>query len=238
MAGPCEVDYLHQLSPEGKLVREPISVLAAFQDTPYATLLEMLKWPYKRDVPADWAMVPQDVRSLAYDPLHTNSVKVLSRDLAAEFPLFKPGHLLISIRNMNVLAMLDPESGKVAWAARGPWFAQHDAQFLDNGRLLLFDNLGIARGSRVLEYDPRTQAFPWFYDGAPGAPFYSAERGLCQRLPNGNTLIVNSEGNELVEVTAAKEIVWSSTTDSYITTGRRYSPEQLEFLDGDVHARP
>lgn len=234
IATPCEVDYLLRLSPEGKLLREPIAILAAFQDTPYAALLDALKWPVKRHKRPEGSTAPHvgTYDYLLRDPLHTNSVKLLGRDLAAKFPLFKAGHVLLSIRDMSVLAMLDPESGKVVWAARGPWYAQHDAQFLANGHLLLYDNLGVAMGSRVLEFDPQTQAIPWHYAGAAGAPFFSSERGACQRLPNGNTLIVNSEGGELIEVTRDEQIVWSSYADGYITTARRYSAEQLPFLDG------
>lgn len=84
----------------------------------------------------------------------------------------------------------------------------------------------------------QNQAVPWVFGGTPGMQFYSSERGLCQRLRNGNTLVVNSEENEMIEATAAQEIVWSCTLDSYLTTARRYSREELTFLDGDVQARP
>ena len=239
IAAHCEVDYLVVLSPEGKPLREPVPILEAFQDTPYAALLDALKWPIKRHTRLNGSTAPHVSHEfMARDPLHTNSVKVLGSGLAAKFPLFKAGHVLLSIRDMSSLAMLDPESGKVVWAARGSWYAQHDAQFLDNGHLLLYDNLGVAIGSRVLEYDPQTQAFPWFYAGAPDAPFYSSERGACQRLPNGNTLIANSEGGEMIEVTQGHEIVWSSYVDGYITTARRFTSEQLPFLDGGQRVRP
>jgi hypothetical protein len=135
--------------------------------------------------------------------------------------------------------VLDPDSGKVVWAARGPWHAQHDPSFLDNGHLLLFDNLGAPRGSRVLEFDPRTQAFPWVYPGANGTPFFSKIRGMSQRLPNGNTLIVNSDGGEVFEVTAGQEVVWSCSCGlEELNRARRYTPEQLPFLKGDPRARP
>jgi hypothetical protein len=227
------------LSPDGKLLREPISILTAFLDTPYAALFDSVKWPVKTHRPPGGSTAPHiGYDYMMRDPLHTNSVRLLEGDLAAKFPLFKAGHMLVSIRDMGVLAMLDPESGKIVWAARGTWYAQHDAQFLDNGHLLLYDNLGVALGSRVLEYDPQTQAIPWSYAGVPAAPFYSSERGACQRLPNGNTLITNSEGGEMIEVTPDQEIVWSSIVDGYVTTAQRYSAEQLPFLDGGQRARP
>jgi hypothetical protein len=230
---PTIIDWLLMLSPEGKLLREPVSILGAFQDTPYAVLLDGLKWPFKRHVSPGGSTAAARIYEFGgHDPLHTNSVRVLDRNLATRFPLFKAGQVLLSIRSINVLAMLDPESGKIVWATRGPWYAQHDAQFLDNGHLLLYDNLGVAMGSRVLEYDPQTQAFPWSYGGPQGAEFFTSERGACQRFPNGNTLVVNSEAGEMIEVSRDYEVVWSSFADSYVTTARRYTAEELPFLEG------
>jgi hypothetical protein len=42
----------------------------------------------------------------------------------------------------------------------------------------------------------------------------------------------------MAEATSDKEIVWSFSADSYITTARRYAREQLSFLDGGLRARP
>ena len=153
--------------------------------------------------------------------------------------MFKPGQILISPRHLDAVAVLDPDSGKVIWAARGPWRAQHDPSFLDNGHILLFDNLGSPAGSRVLEYDPATTAFPWEYPGEKGKPFFSRIRGMCQRLPNGNTLIVSSDEGEAFEVTPGREIVWSCSTGGIeFNRARRYTPEQLPFLKGVQLARP
>jgi hypothetical protein len=105
--------------------------------------------------------------------------------------------------------------------------------------LLLFDNLGALGGSRVLELDPNTMAFPWMYPGETGKSFFSQIRGLCQRLPNGNTLIVNSVGCEVFEVTPQREIVWSCSTGQVtLNRARRYTPDRVRFLKGDQRARP
>ena len=145
---------------------------------------------------------------------------------------------MISVRQMDAIAVVDTGSHSVVWAVRGPWQAQHDPRFLDNGHLLLFDNLGAARGSRILEYDPQTQAVPWSYSGERGSSFFNAERGMCQRLPNGNTLIVDSNHGELLEVTPAKELVWSRNTHVHLPFARRYSSDQVEFLKESRRPRP
>lgn len=232
-------DYLVVLSSDGKPLREPISIMAAFQNSPYAAYLATLDAAtVKHKRPAGSTAPHLDVDLLRSDPLHPNSVGVLHRDLAAKFPNFKAGHALISLRNLSVIAMLNPEERTIEWAARGPWYAQHDAQFLGNGHLLIFDNLGSPHGSRVLEYDPQTGAFPWSYDGEGNRRFFSSERAMSQRLANGNTLIVSSEEGELIEVTYDKKVVWTCSLGGYVTTARRYSAEQLTFLDGGQRARP
>lgn len=237
---PCMIDFVDVITPEGKRIKR-ISLLEAFEDTPYAALfgkLERPRIPGKMSpAAARTAFFTDDVRRR--DVLHANAVKVLRGALAPKFPLFKAGQLLVSPRHLDAIAVIDPDSEKVVWAARGPWQAQHDPSFLDNGHLLLFDNLGSQRGSRVLEYDPQTQAFPWMYPDEKGKPFLSEIRGMCQRLPNGNTLIVNSVGGEVWEVTPDREVVWScSVGHTELYRARRYTAEQLPFLKGGSRARP
>lgn len=235
---PCLIDRIVLLSPDGEELCKPISVLSAIQKSHYNVLLASLEPRTKRHTPPAGSTAPLFSHSpLDWDALHTNCVRVLRSDMAASFPGFQAGQVLLSMRNLNLIAMLDVAERRVVWAARGPWLAQHDPQFLDNGRLLLFDNLGSPHGSRVLEYDVQTQAMPWCYGGDASHDLYTSERGMSQRLPNGNTFVVNSEGGEMIEVTPEKEVVWYYSLDRFITTARRYSADQLPFLD-DASARP
>jgi hypothetical protein len=159
--------------------------------------------------------------------------------------------VLLSLRSPSALAVLDPRTHAVVWAARGVWRHQHDAQFLDNGRLLLLDNLGSPKGSRVLEYDPLTQATPWWWGGERASAFTTTFRGTTQRLGNGNTLVVDSDERRIMEVTAGKELVWEwfcpvgpvgtgqkAPEMLHLTGARRYRPAELTFLGGDARARP
>jgi hypothetical protein len=235
---PWQVDDLLLISPEGKELRKPIPILEALHKSPFAPLLSPLEKPRTSAAQPALTMPHFDDLLRKQDVMHTNTVRVLNRSLAAKFPAFKAGQVLVTIRKLDALVVLDPQTETVVWAARGPWRAQHDAQFLDNGRLLLFDNLGSPAGSRVLEYDPSTQAFPWSYPGDDSPALFTSQRGMCQRLPNGNTLIVNSEGAEVLEVTPGKEVVWSCSLPGFIATARRYSPQQVPFLKGGPRARP
>lgn len=237
---PCMVDFVDVISPEGKR-KKRIPLLEAIHDSPYSTLLCPLERPrMSGDSKSAGAEVPPFVEEeRRRDVLHANAVKVLSRTLAPKFPLFKAGQLLISLRQLDTLAVLDPASGKIEWAAKGPWKAQHDPTFLENGRLLLFDNFGSPLGSRVLEYHPQTQAFPWSYPGETGKQFFTKFRGTSQRLPNGNTLIVSSLNGEVFEVTPNREVVWScSFGHTVLCRARRYTLEELPFLREDQHVYP
>ncbi len=234
---PCLVDYLTLLSPAGVVLKR-ISILDALRDSPYRPLLSALERSAQPGGPADVPASPAADDTRRRDVLHMNCVRVLTRRLAPAFPLFRAGQVLISLRHLDTIAVVDTERGSVVWAARGPWRSQHDPMFLDNGHLLLFDNLGSPAESRVLEYDPQTQAFPWSYSGEGGVPFTTVDRGMSQRLPNGNTLIVNSWGGEILEVTQDKELVWYCPRHRFVASARRYGPGELHFLEGGTRARP
>jgi hypothetical protein len=236
---PVLVDSLIALTPDGKLKGEPISVLQAFRDSPYAALLQSLEpaKPKEGEHAGPLTVKRFEDETRKRDALHTNTVKVLTPATARAFPQAKAGQLLITLRNLDAVAVVDPEQRSVVWAARGPWQAPHDAQVLDSGNLLLFDNQGIPKGSRVLEYDPRRQAFPWVYAGENWGPFFTSERGLCQRLPNGNTLAVNSIGGEILEVTRDKEVVWSYTPHRFVAYAHRFTTAEVPFLPAGVKPR-
>ncbi len=181
LPSPYIADALVQLSPEGQELKT-LPILEAFRKSPYALMVSLIAKGLAPEsaTPGDEFSPPPitiSARGMASDPfskgdfIHANSVQVLSQDLASKFPLFKPGQVLISLRNLDILAVVDVDAGSVVWAARGIWRLQHDPRFLKNGHLLLFDNNGSKKGCRVLEYDPIRQAIPWAYDGENPTPF-------------------------------------------------------------------
>jgi hypothetical protein len=248
---PYVADSLVVLSPDGQEL-ESIPIEVAFRDSAYSFLLSTAI--AEQAIPKDPAQLKSSFEAFVQpakgDLFHTNSVKVLTPARARQFPLLRPGQVLISLRGLHALAVLDMRKRSVVWAALGPWRIQHDAHFLDNGHLLLFDNHGWDKGCRVIEYDPVTQAIPWVYSEPGSALFHAAFRGMAQHLPNGNTLIVDPDNRRLLEVTRGKQLVWENfcrwpPAGSHqqagaraITGARRYSAEELTFLKGVARARP
>jgi outer membrane protein assembly factor BamB len=181
-------DFVTVLGPRGD-VRRRISLLQAFERSPYAKLL--------RRMPRDG------------DIFHTNTLEVLDGRYAARDPAFRKGNLLISVLKLDTLAVLDPERQTIVWARTGGWRRQHQPTFVDGGHLLVFDNTGAGPGrSRVLELDPLTGRTLWQYGGTPGVDLFSKTLGSCQRLPNGDTLITESENGRALEVTRDGRVVW------------------------------
>ncbi len=183
-------DFLVVLEPvEGSFheVRR-VSLLDAFAGTPFAPLIAE--------------------RRRTGDVFHANTVEVFDGSLAGRSPLYAAGNVLVSLREIDTVAILDPASGKVIWARRGPWIGQHQPTLLPSGRLLLFDNRGFRGFSRVVEVDPAGGDLVPVWAGDPPSAFYSEQAGSCQRLANGDTLITESEHARAFEVTPEGEVVW------------------------------
>ncbi len=117
----------------------------------------------------------------------------------------------------------------------GSLHRQHHPTLLENGNILLFDN-GQQR-SQIVEIDPLTFEVVWRY--APKGGFLSRFRGSAQRLPNGNTLITESDRGYVFEVSPDHEIVWRYANPDVQPDGlriaiwrmTRFERDDLSFLD-------
>ena len=188
---PIFEDYITIMNPQGQIIKS-VSILKCFLNSEYRPLL---------------------LRSLAsgyepYDPFHTNSLEVLDGSLAGRFPMFKEGDILLSVSHLNAIAIADIEKETITWALTGLWDHSHDGRLLANGNIMLFDNHGNYGKSKVIEFNPLTKQLVWTYKGSNDDPIYSKVLGANQRLPNGNTLIIESTYGRTIEVTSQNEIVW------------------------------
>jgi hypothetical protein len=193
LRSPRIEDYLVVLSPDGEELKK-VALVPAVARSAYRHLLHTL---------GGYGLG---------DPLHANGVDFITPEAAANFAFGEAGQALLSFREPGAIAVLDLESEEIVWAARGVWIAQHDPDILPNGNILLFDNHGnFARPegrSRVIEFNPRSMEIVWSYSGTSERPLDSTIRSSQQRLANGNTLITESNGGRLLEVTPEGEIAW------------------------------
>lgn len=185
---PILEDFVSVLDADGNETHR-LSLLEAFERSPF------------RDV---WRTQPKR----SGDIFHTNSIEVLDGRFAGRAPWLKAGNLLLSMLEFDCVAVVDPQTETVVMAWQDGFRKQHDPRILDDGGLLLFDNRGLGEASRVLEVDPATLRPVWSYVGTPERPFYSETCGAAARLPNGNTLITESDYGRAFEVTRDGEIVW------------------------------
>ncbi len=147
-----------------------------------------------------------------HDPHHSNTIIWLDGSLADRFPEFRRDNVLVSVRNTSQLVVVDMKERKVVWALKGPWARQHEPNLLENGNVLLFDNMGARpaeQRARILEFSLASAEIVWSYDGRPGKrKLRSTTEGSVLRLPNGNTLITDSNQARVIEITPEKRVVW------------------------------
>ena len=113
------------------------------------------------------------------------------------------------------------------------------------GHLLAFNNRERSGSSMVVElivpadasgnytlatgtaYEPSSPTWSYAASG-----FYSNHLGGCQRLANGNTLIVESTSGRIFEVTSAGEVVWDHRPGGEIVRALRYEKDDAGLIAG------
>ncbi len=208
---PILKDSVTIMSADGEIKRTISLTQAAKHDLPDERVSKIYKYilnPKNLEGIVRRALKGQAIirSSSAFDVLHTNSVAVVDRDMPG---LCEKGDILVSMRDLDMIGILDPDTEEFIWKwGPGKTEGQHHATLLENGHILLFDN-GCKRGySRIIELDPHTNEIVWQYKADPPEDFFSETRGSCQRLPNDNILITESDRGRVFEVTRSGEIVW------------------------------
>lgn len=186
---PIIADSVAILSSDGDLL-ESIDILDALANSEFRNFIDTLPHTLNRDI------------------MHANAVRFVDRPTAEAYPFLNEGDIFLSIREAHALAAMDRDTRSIKWMLRGPWQAQHDPDLLENGRILLFDNLWQANRSRVVEVDPVRLSVKWSYAGDKDNSLWSTTRSSQQRLAGGNTLITESESGRLLEISQDGDIVW------------------------------
>ncbi len=180
---------------------------------------------------------------------HLNSLQSLPANRwEATDPRFRAGNLLLSCRQLNLVLVVDRATGSVVWSMIDETVGQHHARMIPPempgaGNLLIFDNGGAAGApaiarpySRVVEFVPGSLHLVWAYRcGEPLPPycrtgFFSGIMGSAQRLPNGNTVIADSDSGRVFEVAADRTTVWENTA-AWVYRGYRW---ELDWPSGKI----
>ncbi|MEK7264758.1 MAG: arylsulfotransferase family protein [Pseudomonadota bacterium] len=188
------------------------------------------------------------------DVFHLNDVEILKKSMAAAFPMFAAGDIMLSGRNTNAIIILDGGTHQVKWWRVGPMHGQHDPDFQATGEITLLDNrtaepaskknhyLGGANGSRIIAINPANYGYRELYASNETNKFYSAYRGKHQMLENENILIAESEAGRAFEVTPDGDIAWMVVSKyddksvGWLTSATRY-PESYAAVGKNCPAK-
>jgi outer membrane protein assembly factor BamB len=177
--GPLIGDFMHEVSPDGKVVWE---WYGAEQMDPSIDVL-----------------CPLDAR---HEWTHQNAAEEMpDGNLLVSFR--QPSTIAIIHRSSGqVLWRFGP--GVLSHQHDPTVLANGNLLIFDNGE----HRIGDGTYSRVVEIKPGTGEIVWQYVGTPRLAFYSTGISGAQRLPNGNTLICEGRTGRIFEVTMDGEIVW------------------------------
>ena len=143
--------------------------------------------------------------------------------LADQYPLFEAGDLVVSLYQLNLVFVFDPETKKVKWSRITPLVHQHDPDFIGDGLISVFNNNAdgtpegiILGGSSMLQFQTKTQEMTQIYPRLDGPSaktskervFYTPVGGKAQQLDNGNWLLTEAVGARILEVDTQGRTVW------------------------------
>ncbi len=189
----------------------------------------------------------------AWNPeiVHLNKIEELPAAFAPAFPQFRAGDLLLSLREHNMLLVVDPVTWRVKWSQVGPWRRQHDPRFMADGTITLFNNnayrtilgegdespVDAPRVSEIGRLDPKTGQYGTAWGNRPGQEMLSVIRGKEVPTAGGGFIVTEFEAGRAFETDAAGRIVWEyinrydETRVAEITEARSYPASYFTVSD-------
>lgn len=201
-------DTVMKISEDGEILLE-VSIPQLMRDAHLEALLTANGEDFSRDSADRGELV------------HSNKVAELPADYAGAFPRFDTGDLLLSMRDLNLVMVVDPVSWDVKWHQTGPWLRQHDPEYLPDGRISIFNNnvyrtvypdevldLSTPPVSNITAVDPESGEVEVLFGEAPGQEMLSAIRGQHEIRPGGGMVITEFDGGRVIETDATGKVVW------------------------------
>lgn len=133
------------------------------------------------------------------DYWHPNDIEPLPDNLADKYELFSADDLLISLRNLNLIFVIDPDSLEIKWWRQGVVRKQHDPDWNDRGTITMFNNNINRVFSNIVEINPLTYEY-WRPVEGEAYNFYSWHRGNKEETPSGGYLITSTDQGRVFEI--------------------------------------
>lgn len=153
--------------------------------------------------------------------VHANKVAELPKSLADAFPLFEAGDVAISMRQLNLIMVIEPQTRTIKWHQTGPWLRQHDPEFRPDGTISIFNNnvyltaysnsqtvLSTPYTTNIMTVDPVTRETQVVFGEKPGQNLLSVIRGQHEILDGGGMLITEFDAGRVIETDAQGRVVW------------------------------
>jgi hypothetical protein len=173
-------------------------------------------------------------RPYVQDPFHLNDIQ----PAMANGKFWQKGDLFLSLRNLSLIALYRPSTGKILWWKIGPWRFQHDVSILDDHRITVFDNntlMGypderVNGHNRLLVFDfaANSASSPWD-KGLAANHIATRAQGRGTPLPNGDAMIEETEQGRLVRMTPDGALRWRYISAD--SAERRMALSWARYLD-------
>ncbi len=225
-------DDLRQVATADGRVLQTITLPEVIAANPDIDLLEIRTRQPRTPPPGRQSNEPL-IGPFLFDPFHLNDVDPLPPALAPAFPQFEVGDLLVSMRELNLVFILDPATKRIRWWRVGAWQRQHDPDWLPDGRIAVFDNRMRRGTSRIVAIDPRTYAVSTLVDGAK-TRFFTAARGMQQVLPTGGVLVASANQGRVFETDEKGRIVLDIINSVSSDAGATWFMSQAIWFPADA----
>ncbi|MBC9032970.1 hypothetical protein IAG41_11245 [Sphingomonas sp. JC676] len=160
-------------------------------------------------------------RPYSDDPFHLNDIQPVL--ITGRY--WRRGDVFLSLRNLSLVALYRPSTGKILWWRSGPWRFQHDVSIVDDHRISVFDNnvlLGypderVNGTNRLLVFDLASGAASSPYaQGFARNHIATRAQGRGTPLPGGDLMVEETEQGRLMRMAPDGTLRWryiSATPD-------------------------
>jgi len=190
-------------------------ILAIFRNHPKSD--EIVKIDPEDGIVWTWSALDHLIDDSSSEDKHAKnpnlqSVQVIPDHGRTDDKRFRPGNLLVAAHGMDLIFVVDHQSGEVVWRYDTDLGGPNDPTWIPDGlpgagHILLVNHRrsDANRRSMVLEIDPFTDQIHRTYEDT----FFSTPfKGGAQKLPNGNILVTSIKGWRSFEIDERDGLVW------------------------------